>query len=280
MSVSPDTNHGARTAAAVEFDGTWYRLRAASVSELLLDPQWRDRATTAAGRTEPLPHPEFATVVPSPGKIFCCGLNYSEHIRETGRAIPEYPTLFAKFADTLCGPEADILLTGDSTRVDWEAELAVVIGATIYRGDEAEASRAIAGYTVANDVSMRDWQHRTLQWLQGKAFDASTPLGPVLVTADAVDPAAGLDITCQVNGVTVQHGNTATLVFSAAALVSYISQFSTLRPGDVVLTGTPGGVGMAMQPPQFLTEGDVLTTTIEGIGTMTNRIRIAEPARV
>ncbi len=264
------------TTAAVQQGEAWYRLAASDVGEFLRDPRWRERAEMAAGRTEVIEKQRFGTLVQNPGKIFCCGLNYSEHIQETGRAIPIYPTLFAKFADTLCGPYDDIRLTGDSAKVDWEAELAVVIGRTISRGNEAEALESIAGYTVANDISMRDWQQRTLQWLQGKSFDATTPVGPELVTTDDLDPQRGLDIRCEVNGVTVQSGNTSTLVFSAVQLVSYISQFSTLRPGDIVLTGTPGGIGMAMDPPQYLTSGDRVSTTIEGIGTLSNRIRSIE----
>jgi acylpyruvate hydrolase len=160
-------------------------------------------------------------------------------------------------------------------RLDWEAELAVVVGSPLRRASESESATAIAGYTVANDISVRDWQNRTLQWFQGKAWDATTPVGPVLVTADELDPTAGLEVRCDVNGEPRQRGNTSTLVFGPATLLSYISQFTLLRPGDLVLTGTPGGVGMGMNPPQYLADGDVVRTEIEGIGVLQNVVRLA-----
>jgi acylpyruvate hydrolase len=155
----------------------------------------------------------------------------------------------------------------------------VVVGEPLRRATEEQARMAVAGYTVANDISVRDWQRRTLQWFQGKAWDATTPVGPVVVTPEELDPEAGLELTCQVNGETVQHGNTKTLVFSAAALLAYISQFTLLRPGDLVLTGTPGGVGMGMTPPRLLRDGDVVHTEIEGIGFLDNTIRLTSTDR-
>ena len=262
------------TTAAVDIDGAWHALPFSDVGAALADAAWRDTVAAAAS-TAPIDSPDFALLLPAPGKVICCGLNYSDHILEMGRELPTFPTLFAKYADTLCSATDDIVLYGASDKVDWEVELAVVIGTTIVRGDRAEASAAIAGYTAANDVSMRDWQNRTLQWFQGKAFDGTTPIGPVFVTADALDPVKGLAVSCAVNGEEMQSGNTSQLVFDAADLVSYVSQFTTLRPGDLVLTGTPGGVGMGMTPPRFLADGDVLTTTVEGIGALTNRIRVA-----
>ena len=211
--------------------------------------------------------------LPRPAKVICCGLNYGEHIRETGRDLPSHPTLFVKYADSLVGPTDDVSLPS-GTDVDWEAELAVVVGATIRSADRHTAAAAIAGYTVANDVSVRDWQYRTLQWFQGKAWDDSTPTGPVVVTPDEVDPGAGLTITCRVNGEEVQRDSTATLVFDSADLLAYISTFTTLRPGDLVLTGTPGGVGVARDPKRFLADGDVLETEVEGIGLLRNVIRL------
>ncbi|WGY00340.1 fumarylacetoacetate hydrolase family protein [Nocardioides sp. QY071] len=209
-----------------------------------------------------------------PGKVICCGLNYGDHIAETGRERPSHPTLFAKYADTLLADGADIVLPA-GVEIDWEAELAVVVGAELRRADRAEAAQAIGGYTVANDVSVRDWQRRTLQWFQGKAWDATTPIGPVVVPPDAIDPVAGVDVMCRVNGEERQRGNTRTLVFDCATLLSYISTFTVLRPGDIVLTGTPGGVGMGMTPPTYLHDGDVVETEIPGIGTLTNTIRFA-----
>jgi len=211
--------------------------------------------------------------LPRPAKVICCGLNYGDHILETGRELPTHPTLFVKYADSLVGPVDDVRLPV-GTDVDWEAELAVVVGATIRGADRATAAAAIAGYTVANDVSVRDWQYRTLQWFQGKAWDDSTPTGPVVVTPDEVDPARGLTITCRVNDEEVQRDSTATLVFDSADLLAYISTFTVLRPGDLVLTGTPGGVGVAREPKRFLADGDVLETEIEGIGLLRNTIHL------
>ena len=190
-----------------------------------------------------------------------------------GRELPEHPTLFAKYADTLTGPEDDLVLP-EGLDVDWEAELAVVVGAELSGADRDTAARAIAGYTVANDLSVRDWQKRTPQWFQGKAWDRTTPLGPVVVTLDELDPVAGVEVICRVNGVERQRGNTRTLVFDAAALLAYVSAFTTLRPGDIVLTGTPGGVGAGMTPPAYLTDGDLVETEIPGIGTLRNRLRL------
>ncbi|MFI5085015.1 MAG: fumarylacetoacetate hydrolase family protein [Actinomycetales bacterium] len=271
---------GAGTTAALAMGaGAYLPLPASDVGALLADPQWRrtvEATEAAAGDADLIPASEadLAPLLPHARKVICCGLNYSDHILEMGRELPEFPTLFAKYADTLTGARDTIEVHG-SERVDWEAELAVVVGLPLFRAGEEQAAQAIAGYTVANDVSMRDWQNRTLQWLQGKAFDSTTPVGPVLLTADSNDPSdGGFDVRGYVNGELVQSGNTADLVFSPARLLSYISGFTALRPGDLVLTGTPGGVGMGMTPPRFLADGDVLRTEIDGIGQLENIIRI------
>lgn len=211
--------------------------------------------------------------MPRPGKVICCGLNYADHIAELGRERPAHPTLFAKYADTLLPDGTDIVLPA-GLQVDWEAELAVVVGREIRNATPDEAASAIGGYTVANDISVRDWQNRTLQWFQGKAWDATTPIGPVVVSPDELDPVAGVEVICRINGIERQRGNTKTLVFDSASLLSYISTFTVLRPGDVVLTGTPGGVGMGMDPPTYLADGDVVETEIPGIGTLTNTVRL------
>lgn len=264
------------TRLAVDAGSGWRLLEAryASVSDLLAEPGWSQTAARAGSEAPELAEEEIASYenpLPTPSKVICCGLNYRNHILEMGRELPEFPTLFAKYADTLIGP-ADEVSTPEHAKLDWEAELAVVIGSELHRASPAEAQEAIAGYTVSNDISMRDWQRRTLQWFQGKAHDATTPVGPVVVSADSLDPARGLRITCAVNGETVQDSSTDQLVFDCAGLVSYISGFTRLRPGDLVLTGTPGGVGMGMEPPRFLADGDLVTTTVEGIGTLENRI--------
>jgi len=214
---------------------------------------------------------------PTATKVVCCGHNYADHIAEMGRPRPAFPTLFAKFADTLTGPGDDIVLPADA-QADWEAELAVVIGATVRAVDRAGAAAAIAGYTVANDISLRDRQNRTPQWLQGKAWDRSTPIGDHYVPAEEIDPAAGLRVTCRVNGVERQRGDTADLVFDAPALVAYVAEFTTLRPGDLILTGTPGGVGHARTPAVYLQDGDVVETEIEGLGLLRNRIVLTGPS--
>lgn len=263
-----------RTHAAVGDDRGWVLFDEADAQELVGTSGWRDRAEAA------LRHParialemqEFANPVPRPAKVFCCGLNYRDHIVETGRAVPEFPTLFAKFADTLTGAEDDIVVH-NTDRLDWEAELAVIVGTEVHRADRVQAQAAILGYAVSNDISMRDWQQRTLQWLQGKAFDATTPVGPWVVTADEIDPNGGLRITCAVNDELVQDADTADLVFDAADLIAYVSQITVLRPGDIVLTGTPGGVALGMPEPRWLRDGDVVTTEIEGIGALRNTIR-------
>ncbi|NUP74757.1 MAG: fumarylacetoacetate hydrolase family protein, partial [Sinomonas sp.] len=249
------------TTAAVRRGEEWMGLAAANLSELLARPDWTWEAVTALAAPVksgiPAHEATLELPLPSPRKVVCCGLNYADHILEMGRDLPEYPTLFAKFADTLTGPLDDIAVPASAQgAVDWEAELAVVVGSPLKQADDDEARAGIAGYMLANDISMRDWQKRTLQWFQGKAFDATTPVGPVLVTADDVDPEDGIEITCEVNGVRRQLGSTKTLVFNSAALLAYISQFTALRPGDIVLTGTPGGVGMGMQPPRYLADGD------------------------
>ena len=267
----------AATSAAVRVGGGWRPLPAADLSELMAHEDWQQkvRRATVDDSLQPDDVPEqrvlFGLPLPRPSKVICCGLNYEEHIVEMKREIPQFPTLFAKFADTLAAPYAP-LLVHENARLDWEAELAVVIGRTLSRADEDESAAAIAGYTVANDISMRDWQGRTTQWLQGKAFDRTTPIGPVIATPDEVDPVEGLRVECFVNGTRTQSGTTRTLVFSAARLLSYISSFTTLQPGDVVLTGTPGGVGSGMRPPRYLADGDVIETSIEGIGHLRNTI--------
>src|SRR5580700_6515706 len=226
----------------------------------------------------PAAEADFAPLVTRPGKIICVGLNYRAHILETGRDLPEYPTLFAKFAQTLLGARDDLVLPAVSDRVDWEVELGVVISRPVYRASRDEAAAAIAGYTVTNDVSMRDWQNRTLQWLQGKMFERSTPVGPYLVTGDEVGDAADLEVRCEVDGAVMQQSRTSDLLFGPAEIVAYASQAVTLRPGDLIATGTPGGVGDARKPPVYLQPGNVLRTWIEGLGECVNNC-VAEKAR-
>jgi acylpyruvate hydrolase len=240
----------------------------ADVGELLAVADWRAAAEAADGPAHDRAGLDYAPVVPRPGKIICVGVNYGAHIKEMGRETPEYPTLFAKFPEALIGAHDDVVLPAASEAVDWEAELAVVIGSRVRHVDEAGAEAAIAGYTVLNDVTARDWQRRTLQWLQGKTFEATTPIGPELVTPD--EAGTGLDLSCAVDGETVQTANTDDMVFGALATIAYVSTILTLNPGDVLALGTPGGVGHARKPPRYLTPGAVLTTTIAGLGELRN----------
>jgi len=258
-------------AGRVDGDGVT-PLDAADVGALLAIPGWQERAAAADEPRRDLADLDLAPVVPRPGKIVCVGHNYRAHIEEMGAEVPEHPTLFAKFAGALIGPRDRLVLPHVSEKVDWEVELALVIGTRLRYADAGAAGGAIAGFTVANDVSVRDWQRRTPQWLQGKTFEATCPLGPALVTPDAVDVAGGLTVRCSVDDRVVQESSTADLLFSPATLVAYISQVITLEPGDVVLTGTPSGVGASRTPPEFLAPGQTLTTAIEGIGECVNPV--------
>ena len=213
---------------------------------------------------------DLAPVVPNPGKVLCVGLNYRPHILEMGHPEPDHPTLFNKWADSLLGPHDDLEVPPEVELLDWEVELVIVIGRTVRRADTAEAAAAIAGFTVGNDISARDWQNRTSQFLAGKAWERSSPIGPWLVTADETGPVPDLEVTTTVSGTRMQTGRTGDLIFDPPTLVADASTFMTLHPGDLVFTGTPGGVGAARTPPIGLRPGDELVTSIEGIGTLRN----------
>jgi acylpyruvate hydrolase len=244
-------------------------LPAPDLVTLLAEPGWRESAGSATGERIALADADLAPAV-RPQKVICVGLNYRSHIEEMGRGFPDHPTLFIKFPDSLTGPYDDLVIPRVSAEVDWEVELGVVIGRPARRVDEAGAAACIAGYTVVNDISMRDWQWRTTQWDQGKNFEGSTPVGPFVVTGDEIGDAADLEVTTRVDGQTMQTGRTCDLLFGPAAIVSYASQFTTLRPGDLIATGTPGGVGAGRDPKVFLAPGQVLETAIEGIGACRN----------
>jgi len=249
------------------------------VGALLSHPDWRTRAADAHLPRHDLSGLDFAPVVPQPQKIFCVGLNYRSHITEMGRDIPDYPTIFAKFPPVLIGAYDELVLPAASEAVDWEGELAVIVGSRIRNATAQAATEAIAGYAVLNDVTARDWQNRTREWLQGKNFEATTPFGPYLVTPDEFDPStAALRTTVDLEN--VQQAEISDLVFDPAALVSYISTFITLEPGDVIATGTPGGVGHARTPQRYLAEGNVLATTITGLGDCRNVCVDGEPIDV
>jgi acylpyruvate hydrolase len=227
-------------------------------------------ARSASGNARPLSGLDLAPVILDPPKIICVGQNYLAHITEQGVKVPEYPTLFNKFRRTLIGPRDDIVLPRVSDEVDWEVELTIVIGKHARHVSGAAAEEAIFGYTVLNDTSIRDWQRRTTQWMQGKAFEASTPIGPAVVSRDEVD-ANNLRLWTEVDGTLMQDSNTSDLLFNPAAVVAYCSEMITLEPGDVIATGTPSGVGFARNPPIFLRPGQTVRCGVDGIGELVNR---------
>ncbi|GGT38066.1 fumarylacetoacetate hydrolase family protein [Nonomuraea spiralis] len=261
---------------AVRLDGDrLVDLGAADLGEFLAQDDWAARAAAAdPATTYPAEGADFAPVVPQPSKVVCVGLNYRNHIQEMGRDLPQHPTLFAKFADCLVGATDDIARPEETAEFDWEVELAVVIGKPVRRARGAEAEAAIAGFTVLNDITCRDWQFRTREWLQGKMWDSSTPVGPYLVTPDELPGGVRpeLDVTLSVDGTVMQQDNTGDLLFDPVALVEYVSTVVRLNPGDLIATGTPGGVGHARTPKLYLTGGERVVTEIQGIGRLDNTV--------
>lgn len=212
----------------------------------------------------------------NPSKIICVGHNYREHILEMKRELPEFPVVFAKYPNTIIGPQDDIPFYPISEQLDYEAEFVFVVGKRTKNVSQADALDYVAGYTIANDVTYRDIQRRTIQWMQGKAVDGSAPMGPWLVTSDELKDPSGLEVVLSVNGEERQRSNTANLVFTVPRLVEFLSGLMTLEPGDVVLTGTPGGVGVAREPQAFLKDGDVVRIEIDKIGTLENKVKKVE----
>ncbi|MEU1199716.1 fumarylacetoacetate hydrolase family protein [Streptomyces sp. NPDC005813] len=266
------------TTRAVRLDGdVLVDLGVADLGALLDRDDWAGRAaavTADSATTYPLDGAEFAPVVPRPSKVVCVGLNYRNHIQEMGRDLPEHPTLFAKFADSLVGAQDDVVRPDETDAFDWEVELAVVVGKPVRRARGAAAEQAIAGFTVLNDITCRDWQFRTREWLQGKTWDSSTPVGPYLVTPDelpgGVRPA--LEVRLTVDGEVMQSDTTGDLLFDPVDLVEYVSTIVRLNPGDIIATGTPGGVGHARRPARYLVGGETVVTEIEGLGRLENRV--------
>ncbi|MEV8339425.1 fumarylacetoacetate hydrolase family protein [Leucobacter sp. NPDC077196] len=210
--------------------------------------------------------------VTDPTKVLCVGLNYKDHVAETGRALPEYPDVFTKFASTLVGPFDEIGGADVSDKLDFEGEVAIVIGRRASRVSEADALDYVAGLAPLNDVSARDLQFRGTQWTPGKAVDGSTPWGPAIVTLDEIGDPQTLELVTRVNGVEMQRSNTRHQIFPIATIVSYISGFLTLEPGDVIATGTPQGIGAKRTPPVWITPGDTVEVEIERVGTLSNRV--------
>ncbi len=210
--------------------------------------------------------------IPRPGKIMCLGLNYRDHAAEAAMALPDSQLWFAKMQTAVNGPFDAIQLPRVSTKLDYEAELAIVIGRRCRHVSRVDAPAVIAGYCVANDVSVRDWQLRTSQFVLGKSFDTHAPFGPWIVTADEISDAQNLGIRCLVNGEIRQNSNTREMVFDCLSMIEHLSQAMTLEPGDLILTGTPAGVGVASKPPRFLVAGDLVRVEIDGIGAIENRV--------
>ncbi|MYA78607.1 MAG: fumarylacetoacetate hydrolase family protein [Gemmatimonadetes bacterium] len=228
---------------------------------------------SGAGTRTPLEGARLASPLPRPPKIVCVGLNYLDHATEQDVPLPEHPLLFSKATSSVVGPYDDVVLPAESKQVDYEVELAVVIGKTATAVSEADAYDYIAGYTVANDVSARDIQFRQQQWHQGKSYDTFCPMGPWLVTKDEIPDPNALAVKLTLNGSVLQDSNTDNLIFNVPTLVSRISSAMTLLPGDVISTGTPAGVGVFRDPKILLKAGDYMETWVEGIGTLKNHVR-------
>jgi 2-keto-4-pentenoate hydratase/2-oxohepta-3-ene-1,7-dioic acid hydratase in catechol pathway len=248
----------------------------APVDMIALIADWELHKTSISGLEAvadclPLPEVKLLSPIQRPGKILGIGLNYKDHVAESGLATPANQLWFSKAATAISGPFDPIELPRVSSQLDYEAELVVIIGTKCRYADRQQAASALFGYCAGNDVSVRDWQFRTSEFMLGKSFDSSAPIGPWIVTGDELD-GANLDITCHVNGELRQHSNTHHLIFDCIDQIEYLSQVMTLEPGDVIFTGTPSGVGAVMKPPSWLKPGDVVRVEIEGIGAIENRV--------
>jgi len=261
---------GAEKPGIVDADGNIRDLSAdvADIDGGLLEDLSRLRGIDPASLPKVDGNPRIGPCVAGVGKFMCIGLNYSDHAAEAGLAIPSEPILFMKATSAIVGPNDDVLIPRGSEKSDWEVELGVVIGRTARYITEAEALDHVAGYCVVNDVSERAYQiERGGQWTKGKSADTFGPIGPWLVTSDEVADPQALDLWLDVNGKRMQTGNTAKMIFTVAHIVAYLSHFMSLRPGDVITTGTPPGVGMGLKPePVYLKPGDVMELGVEGLG--------------
>lgn len=250
------------------------RFMADAVRDLIADGTARETLGAEVPGV-PLADVELLSPLAAPQKIVCIGLNYADHIRETGLRTPKVPLAFVKTAHCLTGPTAPVRVPrGTTEQLDWEAELAVVIGRTARNVTAEEAASHVFGYTVANDVSARDAQFSDVQWFRGKNFDDFCPLGPFLVTADEIADPQDLAISARVNGVTVQDSSTKEMIFGVAETIAYLSRYMTLYPGDVIATGTPHGVGMGREPKLWLRDGDLVEVEVAGVGLLSNRVEL------
>ncbi|HVC23707.1 MAG TPA: fumarylacetoacetate hydrolase family protein [Candidatus Dormibacteraeota bacterium] len=240
---------------------------------------WEQLRSLESRDGRPVEESEFAAAVPEPPRILCLGVNYSEHALETGRTVPNWPECFVRGAPSLTGPYSDLIRPVLSECFDYEGELGIVIGRGGRYIPAERALEAIAGYVVCNDASARDWQRAGTQWTPGKNFDGTMPLGPELVTVDEVD-VADVQVTTTVNGDVRQSARTSQMLVNVPRAIEFFSTFTTLQPGDVIATGTPGGVGMGHQPPLWLVPGDIVEITVEGVGTIRNRVVAEDPEQV
>lgn len=262
---------GSERPGLLDQDGTIRDLSAhvADIGGTALHPASLDMLSKLDAKSLPAVsgNPRIGACVAGTGKFICIGLNYSDHAAETGATVPPEPIIFMKASSAIVGPHDDVLIPRGSVKTDWEVELGVVIGKTAKYVSEAEALDYVAGYCVSHDVSERAFQaERQGQWTKGKSCDTFGPIGPWLVTRDEVKDPQNIKMWLTVNGKTMQNGSTKTMVYGVAYLVSYLSQFMSLHPGDIISTGTPPGVGLGMKPPVFLKAGDVVELGIEGLG--------------
>lgn len=248
--------------------------RYADLQALLAADALGEAAAAVAGRTAEfrLGDVTLLPVIPHPGKIWCCGLNYGEHVRETNRQVTEQPTFFLRVADSQVGHDQPILCPPESTQVDYEAEIAVVIGKPGRRIAEADVAQHIAGYACYNDGSIRDWQKHTSQWVPGKNFWRTGGFGPWMVTADEIPFGTVMRLQTVLNGQVLQDATTQMMIHSIAKQIAYVSTIAPLQPGDVIVTGTPGGVGARRSPPVWMKPGDICEIVVDRIGTLRNPI--------
>ncbi|RWM37808.1 fumarylacetoacetate hydrolase family protein [Mesorhizobium sp.] len=272
---------GSERPGLLDADGTIRDLSAyvADIAGTALNPASLDMLSKLDPKSLPAVSgkPRMGACVAGTGKFICIGLNYSDHAAETGATVPPEPIIFMKASSAIVGPDDDVLIPRGSVKTDWEVELGVVIGKTAKYVSEADALDYVAGYCVAHDVSERAFQaERQGQWTKGKSCDTFGPIGPWLVTKDEIADPQNLKMWLTVNGKTMQNGSTRTMVYGVKYLVSYLSQFMSLHPGDIISTGTPPGVGLGMKPPVFLKAGDVVELGIEGMGQQKQTFRADE----
>ncbi|MGP2490548.1 fumarylacetoacetate hydrolase family protein [Mesorhizobium sp. PUT5] len=270
--------HGAEKPGLLDADGVVRDLsgHVADIGSAALDPARLAELSQIDPKSLPAVSgtPRIGPCVAGVGKFICIGLNYADHAAESGMAVPSEPVVFMKASSAIVGPDDDVLIPRGSEKTDWEVELGIVIGKTAKYVSEADALDYVAGYCVAHDVSERAFQiERQGQWTKGKSCDTFGPIGPWLVTKDEVADPQALPMWLKVNGETMQNGSTKTMVYGVRHLVSYLSQFMSLQPGDIISTGTPPGVGMGMKPPRYLKAGDVVELGIEGLGTQRQNVK-------